>query len=104
MKTFESNGTSPYKARSSSTSNVKFSLKESSDDVEVKLSKDGLHAQFNFMLGRLKTVLDATVSNPVQNKALKDLVSQEVWHRYNYILDVTGVGGRIISDGNVEIS
>lgn len=71
---------------------------------DVMLSSEALHAQFNFMLGRLKTVIDASVSNQVQNKALKDLVSQEVWHRYNYILEITGVKGRIINDGNTEIS
>lgn len=102
MKNKIYDGSSPFTG--STNPNVKISYVSTEKKANVSLDKDALHAQFNFMLGRLKTVLDATVSNPVQNKALKDLVSQEVWHRYNYILDVTGVGGRIISDGNVEIS
>ena len=72
--------------------------------VNVVLSQDSLHAQFNFLLGRLKTIVDATISEPVQNKALKDLIAQDVWHRYNYILEVTGVNGKIINDGQTEIA
>lgn len=70
---------------------------------EFKFNKDGLHAQFNFMLGRLKTIVDASIADPVQNKALKDLVAKEVWDRYNYILELAGVGGRILHDGTTQV-
>ncbi len=70
----------------------------------VKLNLYDFHAQFNFLLGRLKTLVDATISDPVQNKALKDLIAQDVWHRYNYILEITGVGGKLVNDGVTEIA
>lgn len=74
------------------------------NDCDVKLSMYELHAQFNFLLGRLKTIVDATISEPVQNKALKDLIAQDVWHRYNYILEVTGSKGKIVNDGTTQIA
>ena len=73
-------------------------------ETTVTLSKDGMYAQFNFLLGRLKTLVDATIPEPVRNKAFKDLMSQEVWHRYNYILELTDKSGKIISDGTVDVT
>ena len=70
----------------------------------VKLGQYELHCQFDFLLGRLKTLVDATISDPVQNKAFKDLMAQDVWHRYNYILEITDSKGKIVNDGEIVIA
>lgn len=98
-------GSSPFTGGTNNPNvSFRFSSGEKNDSPDIKISRDGLHSQFNFMLGRIKTVLDASVVDSIQNKALKDLVSQEVWHRYNYLLEVTEVGGKIINDGTTEIA
>lgn len=37
----------------------------------------------NDLLGNLLTIVDASFGDPVQRKAVKDLVSQKVWQWYN---------------------
>ena len=83
---------------------VKSNLPKVNQEDIVKLDKDALHAQFNFMLGKLKTIVDATISDHIQNKAFKDLISTVVWERYNWLLEITNTRGKIINDGTVQIS
>lgn len=54
-------------------------------------SESVLTAQLRFMLGRLLTIVDASISNPEQNKAIKDLITKEVWERRDWIVE-TGQG------------
>lgn len=42
---------------------------------EIKLGHDSISAQFKFLQGKVLTVIDASVSDPRQLKAIKDLVN-----------------------------
>lgn len=33
--------------------------------------------------GKIKTIIDASVSDPIQRKAIKDLISEAIWSWYN---------------------
>lgn len=52
---------------------------------DMTMSYVSLHSQFNFMLGDILTILDATVVDKQQNKAVKDLVKRTVWDRFNFM-------------------
>lgn len=54
-------------------------------------SESALTAQMKFLLGRILTVVDASISNPEQKKAIKDLISKEIWERRDWIVE-TGTG------------
>lgn len=70
--------------------------------VKLSVTQDSLHAQISFLLGRLKTIVDASLPDGAQNKALKDLVSIEIWGRYNYMLEIWRGKGRLISTGGKD--
>ena len=46
-----------------------------------------LNNQFSYLVGRVKTVIDASIADKQQNKALKDLLAQEIWKTMNNFLE-----------------
>jgi hypothetical protein len=56
------------------------------------LPLSGVHAQLNFLMGDVLTIIDASYSNPEQNKAIKDLIKNSFRARHNW-LDSLAKGG-----------
>lgn len=57
-------------------------------ELQPFFSLNGIRSQLNFLLGDVLTIMDATVSNVVQNKALKDIIKQKFWDRSNHFSDM----------------
>lgn len=51
------------------------------------ISVDELSFFTRKILGQTLTVIDASVSDPKQNKAIKDLVQKQTWDVYNTVFD-----------------
>ena len=68
-------------------------------EPEIVLSLYDLNGLFSYMVGRLKTIIDASSSDTeiggMKNKALKDLISQEVWSNFDHILSMSGFPTRL---------
>ncbi len=63
-------------------------------EFEPFFSVSAVKSQLNFLLGDVLTIIDATNSDPVQRKALKDIVKQKFWDRNNYMADMFYGNGR----------
>lgn len=62
------------------------------DDQVFSLSV--MIAQLNFLLGDTLTVIDASIADPIQRKAMKDIVKQKFWDKCNHLADIVYQNGR----------
>lgn len=59
---------------------------EPDEDGSVRVGEDRLpaipHEYINHLVGKVLTVTDASTPDPIQRRAIKDLVSQAIWNWY----------------------
>lgn len=65
--------------------NHRVSPVQSVSDGKFQWSLVAMETQFNFLLGKLLTIVDASFSDQEQRKAVKDLVRNVVWEQKTHI-------------------
>lgn len=63
----------------------------SSTNGKFEYSQNALEAQMNFLIGKLLTIVDASIADKQQREALKTLVKREVWDQTEYMLSTVGI-------------
>lgn len=66
--------------------NVRSLLQKFNSDLGMYINE-----QERFLLGRVLTIIDASIADPEQRKAIKDLVNGEWWNRQNRGVPVDGM-------------
>jgi hypothetical protein len=61
-------------------------------EIAPTLPLSGVHAQLNFLMGDVLTIIDASYSSPEQNKAIKDLIKNSFRTKHKW-LDSLAKGG-----------
>ena len=56
---------------------------------EATLSLSGICSQINFLQGKILTIIDASISDKVQNKAIKDLIKTQFYEQMNWITKIS---------------
>lgn len=72
-------------------------------DIDLKVNQGSLSSQMSFLVGRVLTIIDASIADPRQNKALKDILEKEIWDKYNFMLEIWGGKGSILASSNTRI-
>jgi hypothetical protein len=44
-----------------------------------------ISTQLRFLEGKILTIIDASYSDPIQRKAVKDLITDAIWKQYEHI-------------------
>jgi hypothetical protein len=68
------------------------SLKEVPVNTEYTMSFSVIQAQHSVLLGKVLTVIDASYSNPTQNKAIKNLIKAVFRQQIEHIHGITEPG------------
>lgn len=58
---------------------------------EIYLVRDKIYELKRYLLGRFLTIIDASISDQEQRKALKDITTQAVWDKEYFIADIEEV-------------
>lgn len=82
---------------------------QSSPSVEVRegatLTFNAINQQFSMLLGRVLTIVDAIFSDPVQRKAVKDLIKVDFQEQRNHVYNLCFTfgedGARVTDCGSV---
>lgn len=80
------------------------SLEEFSKKIkENTLSAEAMSSQIRFLAGRILTIIDASVHEEKQNKAMKDLIRNEVASTLSHITTLATEGCElVVSDKEAE--
>lgn len=77
------------------------SLADKIDKATMPLS--GIMSQLGFLKGKVLTIIDASISDERQNKALKDLIKNAFYEQQSWITKVTtGEYGLVGTMGKLE--
>ncbi len=92
------------KINQKSTVKKNISLEEFAKKMkEHTLSADAMSSQIRFLAGRILTIVDASVHEEKQNKAMKDLIRNEVASTLNHITTLATEGCElVVSDNEAE--
>lgn len=55
------------------------------DNYECKVESKQITALFNQMVGQMLTIIEASISDPLQRTALKSVVKDKLWSNYEEI-------------------
>lgn len=60
-------------------------ISDTKEISEATFPLTGVSAQFGFLLGDILTIIDASISDKQQNKALKDLIKNKFYNKLDWI-------------------
>ena len=66
------------------------------------LSCDTINLQLSFLLGRVLTIIDASISDKTQNKAIKDLVKGEFSDKQTHIYQLCYPGEHFLTGNTAK--
>lgn len=67
------------------------------------LSLEGIKAQLDDLMGKILTTVDASVVDPIQRKAVKDIMKHEFYRKMDWIYQLANINEEDLAPGNVYV-